>query len=113
MRKMGNNRDNIKAGGGRARGGRVSSRCDRKGHERMAGVVFIVAVCVTTAILIPMEGIVWKTEGVVSVDRRGEYLYNEDVSWDGRCSHDSEVPSPWCCVGKHGVWVVWTPILCR
>ena len=83
-----------------------------KDTERTAGV-FIVAVRVAAAILIPKGGIVWRTEGIVSVDRRGEYLYNDDVSWAGRCSHDSEGPSPWCCVGKHGVLVVWTPVLCR
>ena len=50
-----------------------------KDTERTAGV-FIVAVRVAAAILIPMGGIVWRTEGIVSVDRRGEYLYNDDVS---------------------------------
>ena len=50
-----------------------------KDTERMAGV-FIVAVRVAAAILILKGGIVWRTEGVVSNDRRGEYLHNEDVS---------------------------------
>jgi len=74
MRKMGSDRDGIKAGGGRARGDRVSGRCDREGHERMAGV-FIASMRVAAAILIPMGGIVWRTDGIVSVDRRSQYHY--------------------------------------
>ena len=44
-----------------------------KDTERAAGV-FIVEMCVTAVILIPMGGIVRRTEGIVSVDRRGECL---------------------------------------
>jgi len=40
-----------------------------KDTERTAGV-FIVSVRVA----------VWRTDGIVSVDRRGEYRYNDDVS---------------------------------
>ena len=50
-----------------------------KDTERTAGV-FIVSVRVAAAILIPMGGTVWRTDGIVSVDRRGEYRYNDDVS---------------------------------
>ena len=50
-----------------------------KDTDRAAGV-FIVAICVAATILIQMGVIVRRTDGIVSVDRRGEYLYNEDVS---------------------------------
>ena len=77
MRMMGSNRDGIKAGGGRARGDRVVGRF--RDTERTAGV-FIVAVRVAAAILIRMGGIVQRTDGIVSVDRSSEYLYNDNVS---------------------------------
>ena len=45
-----------------------------KDTERAAGV-FIVEMCVTAVMLIPMGGIVRRTEWIVMLDRGGQYLY--------------------------------------
>ncbi len=50
-----------------------------KDTERTAGV-FIVSESVAAVILIRMGRIVPRTDGIVRVERRGEYLYNDDVS---------------------------------
>jgi len=85
IRMMGSDRDGIKAGGGRARGGRVSGRCgrssNREGHQaRGWNIHCTIEMRVAAAILIRMGGIVRRTDGIVSVDWCGEYRYNDDVS---------------------------------
>ncbi len=50
-----------------------------KDTKRTAGV-FIVSESVAAAILVQTGGIVPGTDGIVRVERRGKYLYNDDVS---------------------------------